>query len=91
MKNKTRVFIAASLILLMSGCSDIPACEGYYTKKGDSEAIRELYKEFQAAVRLARDNGNRILLSEVQEIVKSRNFRKMEEFSCNAQEAHGKL
>lgn len=91
MKNRSRVLIAASLILLMTGCSDIPACEGHYTKNGDSEAIRDLYKEFQAAIQLARDNGNRILLSEVQEIVKSRDFRKMEEFSCNAQEAHGKL
>jgi hypothetical protein len=79
------------LILLINGCSDIPACEGYYTKKGVSEAIRELYREYQAAIRLARDNGNRILLSEVREITQSRDFRKMEEFSCNAQEAHGRL
>jgi len=91
MNNRVRLAILMSFALLLHGCSDIPACEGFYTNKGDSKAIRELVREYQAAIRLAQENQNRILLSEAREITRSRDFRRMEEFSCNVQEAHGQL
>lgn len=89
-RTRCRFVIIMLMSLFLVSCAEwtSPACRGYYTKKGNSEAISELIEEYTDAIDLASSEDNFILLSRVSSI--GTNLVAMEEWTCKVHKTLGR-
>ena len=69
---------------------NIPACEQFYSSKGNQESISALVEDYQATLSVVQKNGNIIMLSELNSILPPKNFVALENWVCKAQKLYGR-